>query len=142
MAPRDMPPMTQSRPAPPRPPVGWPLLPTPDSAGRLTFPSLADSLRQQVQVVIETARGELLMHPEFGAGLRALLYEPNTPATRDSIAVAITEALARHEARVAVTEVRVTVAGSGRELAVEIAYRCVFSGADGAAFLNLPAGGA
>lgn len=49
--------MNVASPLPP-PPLGWPLLPQPDSQGRLNFPpTLADSVRQQLQVILSTRPG-------------------------------------------------------------------------------------
>ena len=54
----------------PGPPIGWPLLPVPGANGELGYPeSLADSVRQQLQVILSTRPGEQLMRPGFGAGL-------------------------------------------------------------------------
>ena len=65
-------------PKPPRAPIGWPLLPLPNEEGRLTFPSLADSVRQNLEVILSTRNGEQLMHPEYGAGLTDFIGESDT----------------------------------------------------------------
>ena len=59
-------------------PLGWPLLPVPDANGQLHYPGLAQSVREQIQVLLSTRPGEQLMNPGFGAGLENLLSDPNT----------------------------------------------------------------
>lgn len=139
---RGMPPMTTRRSAPPRPPIGWPLLPTPDAEGRLRYPDLAESLRQQIRVILETAPGALLMQPAFGSGLTGMLHEPNTPQTRQRMRELIVEALVRFETRIALAAVTVEPTADGREINVEIAYRVLFDQSDGVVGVTLTPGGA
>ena len=61
--------------------IGWPLLPFPDQNGELAYPPvLAESVRQQLQVILSTRPGEQLMRPGFGAGLTEFLGEPQALA--------------------------------------------------------------
>jgi hypothetical protein len=76
----------------PRPSLGWPLLPQPDTDGRLSFPTMDDSVRQAIRVILQTQRGEQLMRPDFGAGLSEFLHEPNTLTTRRRIRDSVSEA--------------------------------------------------
>ena len=104
--------------------IGWPLLSQPDERGLLHYPTLADSVRQQIQVILRTKPGEQLMRPEFGAGLQNLLHEPNTLATRVRMRDLILASLDRWERRIAVDRVDVTeVDGRPTHVRVEIAYR-------------------
>src|SRR5204862_6747410 len=59
-----------------RPPIGWPLLPVPDEHGCLQFPSLAESVQQNLRVILSTRAGEQLMRPDYGAGLTDFLGQP------------------------------------------------------------------
>ena len=104
--------------------IGWPLLSQPDDNGQLHYPTLAESVRQQIQVILRTKPGEQLMRPEFGAGLQNLLHESNTLATRVRMRDLIVESLERWERRIAVDRVDVTeVSGRPTHVRVEIAYR-------------------
>ena len=114
----------------PLPPVGWPLLPIPDENGRLAFPTLADSVRQAIEVILRTRPGEQLMRPQFGGGLENFLTAPNTLETRKRVHDAVAEALARWEPRAVIDRVDVAgVAGEPTHLRVEIAYRLRRTGA-------------
>ena len=42
-------------------PLGWPLLPVPDANGQLHYPGLAQSVREQIQVLLSTRPGEQLI---------------------------------------------------------------------------------
>ena len=117
----------------PRPPLGWPLLPVPDAAGRLAWPSLDQSVRDQIRVVLSTRPGEQLMRPDFGGGLELVLHEPDTLATRRRIRELVQGALARWEPRIVVDRIEVLpVEGEPGHLRVEVAYRLVRDGSTAA----------
>jgi uncharacterized protein len=111
-------------------PTGWPLLPRPDQHGRLGFPSLEDSVQQMIKVILRTSPGELLMHPEFGAGLERMLHEPNTIETRRRIRDRVAESIARFEQRASLERIDVAeIPGAPAEVRVEIVYRVKRTGA-------------
>jgi phage baseplate assembly protein W len=113
-----------AEPALPRPLIGWPLLPLPDADGQLRYPSLEESVRQSIQVILATRPGEQLMRPRFGAGLANFLHEPNTLTTRRRIRDLILESLERWEPRVVVRRVEVAeVPDEPSRLRVEIGYQ-------------------
>jgi phage baseplate assembly protein W len=107
-----------------RPPIGWPLLPVPDAAGELAFPTLADSVRENLQVILSTRNGEQLMHPTYGAGLTAFIGEPDTLTTRRRIHDRVSEGVGRWEPRIEVDQIDVTdVAGHPGQVRIHLAYR-------------------
>ena len=131
--------MAERPPVPP--PLGWPLLPLPDASGRLAWPSLEESVRQSIEVLLRTRPGERLMRPDLGAGLEELLHEPNTITTRRRIRDRVATALERWERRIAVDRIEVwESAERPSEVRVEIAYRLRRSGAAHQAALTLELG--
>jgi uncharacterized protein len=123
-------------------PLGWPLLPVPDANGQLHYPGLAQSVREQIQVLLSTRPGEQLMHPGFGAGLENLLTEPNTVATRSRIKELVGDALKRWEDRIVVDGIAVdpvsdAATGVADGVRVEIAYRLLRTGAPARVGLTL-----
>jgi uncharacterized protein len=92
----------------PRPLIGWPLLPVPDSTGEMQWPNLEDSVRQSIEVILRTRPGEQLMHPRFGGGLERFVNEPNTLATARRIRDTVTDSLKQWEQRITVDNVEVT----------------------------------
>lgn len=122
----------------PRPLLGWPLLPVPDEHGRLGWPTLEESVRELIRVVLSTRPGEQLMRPDFGAGLELLLHEPNTLATRRRIRDRVQETLARWERRILLDRVDVLeVEDDPSHVRVEVGYRLTRDGAAGAVSLTL-----
>jgi uncharacterized protein len=108
----------------PPPLIGWPLLPQPDGQGYLSYPSLEQSVRQTIQVILRTRPGEQLMRPEFGAGLDNFLHQPNTLATRRQLHDTIEQALQLWEPRIMVDLVDVAeVPNQPSQIRIEIAYR-------------------
>lgn len=105
-------------------PIGWPLLPVPDSNGQLNYPTLDQSVRQTIRVLLRTRPGEQLLRPDFGAGLENYLNEPNNLTTRRRVHDAINDALAAWEPRIVVDRLDILdVPNFPTRLRVEIAYR-------------------
>ena len=113
-----------------RPLLGWPLFALPDENGSLDYPTLEDSVRQLIRVILSTRPGEQLMRPDFGGGLDTLLNEPNTLATRRRIRDLVQDALGRWERRILLDRVEAwEVEGEPSQVRVEIAYRLARTGA-------------
>lgn len=103
--------------------LNWPLLPLPDSEGRMSFPSLEQSVKQNMQIILRTAPGQQLMRPNYGGGLENYLYQQNSLVTRRRIRDLISESLARWERRILVDRVEVWPdENSASTLKIEIAY--------------------
>lgn len=124
------------------PPIGWPLLPEPDSNGQLSYtPSLNDSVRDSIRVILSTRPGELLFHPEFGAGLEEFLDQPDTLGLRREIHDRVQESLARWEPRISVDRINVDASPErSAQLRVEVAYRLVRTGEGFSLGVNLLSG--
>jgi phage baseplate assembly protein W len=131
---------TTSKPALPTLAVGWPLLPVPDTDGRLSWPDAPTSVRQMIEVILRTAPGEQLMRPTFGAGLEAMIHEPNTLTTRARIHDAITDALRRYEPRIILDRVDVDPGNDPRELLVTLSYRLTLTGTPARIEARIPVG--
>ena len=111
-------------------PIGWPLLPLPDGQGRLNYPSLEESVRQTIQVILRTRPGEQLMRPGFGAGLEDFVHQQNTITTRRRIKDVINQSIERWEPRIILNRVDVAATPETPTLVrVEIAYQVKRTGA-------------
>ena len=122
--------------------VGWPLLPVPDGDGKLTWPDGPSSVRQRIEAILRTTPGEQLMRPRFGAGLEALINQPNTLTTRAQARDAVLAALSGYEDRIIVDRVEMSPGDDPRELVVAIAYRLRLTGAPGQITARVPVGAA
>jgi len=110
--------------------IGWPLLPLPDEGGCLNWPSLEQSVAQQIRVILQTRPGEQLMHPTWGAGLENFLHEPNTLTTHRRIRDLVSTSLVRWETRIIVDDIAVSTPNDdATQVRVEIAYRLRRTGA-------------
>ena len=104
-------------------PIGWPFLPVP-VGGRLIFPTLEQSVRDAVRIILMTRPGEQLMRPRYGAGLQNFLDEGNTVTIRSQIQSAILKSLQSYENRITVDAVDVDpVPGAPAQVQVQIHYR-------------------
>jgi hypothetical protein len=85
--------------------------------------SRAEHIRGQIEQILFTVPGERVFRPEFGAGLRTLLFEPNASplwqVTQRRLAAALGEALT---GEVDPRSLEVEVSGTEAELEIRIAY--------------------
>lgn len=86
--------------------------------GRIAYSGGAENIRQSIRLILLTEPGERVMLPEFGGGLKRLLFEPNTVTTHRLIEEAIVQALGRWEPRVQVSSVSVDPATDDQAAAV------------------------
>lgn len=104
-------------------PVSWPYLPLPQD-GKLTYPSLEQSVRDSIRIILTTRPGEQLMRPRFGAGLQNFLEDNNTISVRRQIQSVVLDNLQAYETRIVVDRVDVDpVPNAPSEVHVQIYYR-------------------
>lgn len=88
------------------------------------------NVREAIQIILRTESRERLRLPEFGGGVQAYLFEPNTASTHAALEERIAEALARWEQRIRVQAVTAEADPDDAQLArVAIVYRLVATGA-------------
>ena len=68
----------------------------------------ADDIRQAIRIILETDPGERVMRPEFGAGLRRMVFEPINTSTIALIKQRVEAALVAWEPRIEVQDVVVS----------------------------------
>jgi phage baseplate assembly protein W len=94
--------------------------------GRVAWSAGEDNIRDAIRVILGTERNERLRLPDFGAGLRRFLFEPNTAATRHRLEDRILKALTAWEPRIAVQSVDVAEDPDDAEAAIAtIQYKLV-----------------
>ncbi len=91
--------------------------------GRVELADRARHIRDQIEQVLFTHAGERVFRPEFGAGVRALVFEPNGSAvwqvTRQRLLASLAEALA---GEVDPRSIEVDVSGEEGQLVITVAY--------------------
>jgi uncharacterized protein len=82
------------------------------------------SVRQSIEIILSTSKGERVMRPDFGCDLNKLLFAPNNGATQALAEFEVTEALRTWEPRIEVLDVSVRAGGdNGEQLLIDIDYR-------------------
>ncbi len=83
----------------------------------------AEHVREQIEQVLFTDPGERVFHPEFGVGLRSLLFEPNAQAlrelTRKRLLASLADAL---QGEVDPRTLEIEVDPDGERLQIRVAY--------------------
>lgn len=104
--------------------VGWafPVQPEPQGAD-IVQAAYEEDIRQAVLLILETDHGERVMRPEFGAGLRALAFEPINTTTLALARHKVEEALTLWEPRIDSIGVKVTADPPLGKLLIDIQYR-------------------
>jgi len=91
---------------------------------RLKLAEYEESIRQSIRIILETARGERVMRPDFGCSLHERVFAVNDASTRGLVADDVREALLQWEPRIEVLDVTVTASGIEEEvLRIGIDYR-------------------
>lgn len=110
-------------------PVSWPLFDGLDAQGRLAWRRGQPALRDSLLNILLTRPGERLMRPDFGAGIRDFIHQPNNETTRALLADAAQRAITRHEPRIQVDEVRALPdAQAPSQVNLSVRYRLRSSG--------------
>jgi phage baseplate assembly protein W len=104
--------------------LGLAFPPAPDSRGAIATVASAEDIRQSIQIILATNRGERIMRPDFGAGLRDFVFEPADLSTIHRVQTRVQEALIDWEPRIDVLQVTVTLDTAAKNtLYISISYR-------------------
>jgi uncharacterized protein len=92
--------------------------------GLVAMNALEGHVRQSIMLILQTAKGERVMRPEFGARLTDLAFEPLSQATITLAEHYVKEALTRFEPRIEVLSVEITVRAPQQDhLFIHLHYR-------------------
>jgi phage baseplate assembly protein W len=97
-----------------------------DRRGEVAVVAYEEDVRQAIRIILSTNHGERVMRPDFGANLRALIFEPVSATTMSLAQDHVERALIEWEPRIDVLDVRVTADDAERaqgRLRIEIDYR-------------------
>lgn len=99
-----------------------------DGAGRMATTEADDHVRDLIEQVLFTAPGERVNRPDFGCGLRELVFEPNSELLAAAVELRVRGSLQRWLGDVAdVQDVRVRADDS--RLTVDVTYVRLLDGA-------------
>ncbi|WP_168120982.1 GPW/gp25 family protein [Paenibacillus sp. HB172176] len=93
------------------------------TTGRIRMSEGDEDIEEAIRIIIRTSKGERLMRPDFGCGLRNFVFESTDDMTMRLIASDILEAIRNWEPRVKDVEVNASSDGeqNGRVL-LEVKY--------------------
>jgi phage baseplate assembly protein W len=102
---------------------GWAFPIQLDAQGDMALTEYEQDIRQAVRIILGTTPGERVMRPDFGAGLRALVFEPLNTTTIALVRQRVEQALINWEPRIDSIEVQVRAEPPLGRLLVSIDYR-------------------
>jgi len=109
-----------------------------DGRGRTATTTEADHIRDLIEQVLFTAPGERVMRPDFGAGLLALVFEPNSSTLASTTQFLVQSGLQRHLSDLIAVNA-VTVENVDAALQVSVAYTVLADGTAQQANFSVPA---
>jgi uncharacterized protein len=103
--------------------TGWAFPVRLDETGEIALVSHEEDIRQAILLILETELGERVMRPSFGAGLRALAFEPINTTTIALAKHRVQTALITWEPRIDSITVQVSAVPQEGRLSIDIRYR-------------------
>ena len=103
--------------------TGWafPISVTP--SGGIALSRDEQKIRESINILLGTAKGERVMRPDFGCDLRTLVFEPNNSVTASLARHHVEQALTMWEPRVEIENVDVKNDIENSCLHIQIEYR-------------------
>lgn len=101
---------------------GW-AFPVAAAGDDIALAEYEEDIRQAIHLILGTNPGERVMRPDFGAGLRALVFEPINTTSLALARYRVEQALIRWEPRIDSLDVQVTADPPRGLLAIDIRYR-------------------
>lgn len=87
---------------------GWKFPVTADADGLIGMSAYEEDIREAILIILSTAKGERVMHPDFGCGIHDYVYEAVNTTTVGLIESSVRDALTKWEPRIDPTGVTVT----------------------------------
>jgi phage baseplate assembly protein W len=92
------------------------------TSGQVAMSRYEEDLQEAIAIILGTSRGERVMRPDFGCGLRELVFAGNDATTAGQAERDVRQALALWEPRIVLLDVEVT-SGGPTTLLIRVAYR-------------------
>jgi len=108
-----------------------------DGCGRTATTDTLDHIRNLIEQVLFTSPGERVMRPDFGAGLLALVFEPNSTTLAATTQFLVQSGLQRHLGELVAVNA-VTVENDDAALRVTVNYTLLSDGGAQQATFALP----
>ena len=103
---------------------GWKYPVTVDFEGKIAVSKYETDVEEAILIILGTAKGERVMRPDFGCGIRDFVFAPINTATLNLVENSVREALTLWEPRIELVNVKIsTEEVSEGKLSVNIDYR-------------------
>ncbi|MFN7545840.1 MAG: GPW/gp25 family protein [Acidobacteriota bacterium] len=102
---------------------GWAFPPRINPQGGIARSEGPGRVQDAIWMILATSPGERIMRPQFGAGVKDVMFSPNSELNRAALEDAIQQALVRWEPRIELERVSVEEGSSRSEVLVKIDYR-------------------
>ena len=110
-----------------------------DMRGRTAVPGEDDHIRDMIEQVLFTAPGERVMRPDFGAGLLALVFEPNSTTLAAATQMLVQSSLQLYLSHLIAVQ-SVEVANDDAALRVDVRYIVLLDRTTHSATFTAPGG--
>lgn len=88
--------------------VGWKFPVGVDRSGKIVMSKYEEDIREAIWIILSTAKGERVMHEDFGCGIHDMVFEVMNTSTLSLIELSVREALMLYEPRIVVLKVKVS----------------------------------
>jgi phage baseplate assembly protein W len=85
--------------------LGWHFPVSLDKHGKISQARYEEAVRQSVWIILSTAPGERMMHPDFGCGIHKLVFAPHSAGTAGQLTGEVRRALTLWEPRIDLLDV-------------------------------------
>jgi phage baseplate assembly protein W len=103
--------------------VGWAFPLSVSTGSDVSAAAYETDIEQSIRIILGTAPGERVMRPDFGAGLRTILFEPMNTTTAALAQYNVQKALTQWEPRIDQVTVKLTAQPATGSLSIDIRYR-------------------
>jgi phage baseplate assembly protein W len=102
---------------------GWAFPVAVDDTHEIAVADYEDDVQQAIRIILGTEPGERVMRPDFGTGLRALVFEPINTTTVALAQHRVEQALILWEPRIDSVKVKVSADPPSGKLTIDVTYR-------------------
>ncbi len=88
--------------------IGWAFPVGVDLDGAIKMSRYEADIKEAIRIILETAKGERVMRPDFGCGIHELVFETLNTTTLNQVETSVREALFQYEPRIEIIQVAVS----------------------------------
>lgn len=88
--------------------TGWKYPVAVDFEGKIAVSKYEADIKEAIWIILGTAKGERVMHPDFGCGIHDFVFSPINTVTLNLVENSVREALTLWEPRIELTNVKIS----------------------------------